>query len=171
MTRSIQSLWLGVIVVLGTSFAGAAASVKEAEALERALRRTTSLEAFGRSVVQQALTKAAESLREGGKGPISLDVSFEVRIEPLPYSPPSPHEIDVCWEICPQRGSFWQCYIDCSAPVAIQPPLRPIRDCDAIWADYNAATDLFRRMELLKELIARSCLRMEAVRLEIEQRP
>jgi hypothetical protein len=116
------------VVVFGAALCfplltGAAAQAqvpdRRAAALERLATRASSLEDFGRAVMQQAMLAAAQRIKEGKQTGqmIRIDVPLTVRAIDIPRPSkvpdlpkvPGPDDVDVCWETC----NSLSCYMDC----------------------------------------------------------
>jgi len=82
--------------------------------IKHSVNRTRSLEVFGESLRRVVLEAAAKDVAKG-KLTGTVNVNLTYRVAPS-KTPPSPTEVNVCWEICFSR----QCYIECEAPKVIE---------------------------------------------------
>lgn len=142
-------------------------------ALQAGVRRTTSLEAFGRGIERQAVLAAASQLKAGKPSAVVVQVPVRVEIFPLPgpVGPTAPgrpshnpNDVDVCYEL----SSSVDDYIKCTAPNFVDVDIRPIRivNCDDLWAQYEAAEGSLKFV-VLQELLDNGCLDWTRVRITI----
>ena len=177
MTRivkvSIAIVCLGIIVIVPF---GAVSSQAQQETkpkitgpaaaglLEKYATRAESLEAFTRTIRQQALLGAAKELRAGKALPYTTKIELEVTItsfEPEPWPPrselpPKGSGINVCWEMSSGVSSWIGCEARKVIPVFPRPIL--IRTCDDIWQDLREATTIEDMRRYFNELVQRGCI-------------
>ena len=127
--------------------------------LEARAARTDNVEELGQAVVRQSLLAVARRPVAERSGTMMVNIPVAVRI----WTPPSPSDIDVCFEI----STGLRDYIECDSPVRpIEPDPLPSR-CDELSRAFQSAANNASRFIILREMMALSCIELRRVRIAL----